>query len=62
MNVSKAKLESILEEYSENVDIEDLMYCLSLLEKIETGEKDIKNCKTLSNTKAIERLPRKWQN
>lgn len=62
MNVSKTKLKSILEEYPESVDIEDLMYRLYLLEKIEAGEKDIKNGKTLSHAEAVERLSGKWQN
>ena len=62
MNVSKTKLKSILEEYPESVDIEDLMYRLYLLEKIEAGEKDIKDGKTLSHAEAVERLSRKWQN
>jgi predicted transcriptional regulator len=62
MEILKSKLEGLLKELPEKVDIEDVMYRLYLLEKIEAGEKDIAEGKTLSHTDAIERLSKKWQN
>lgn len=61
MNISKEKLEEIIHELPESVDIEDLMYRLYLLEKIEAGETDIRKGHTLSHEEASERLSKKWQ-
>lgn len=62
MNISKAKLETLFKELPENVDIEEVMYRLYLLQKIEAGERDIKEGRTLSHKDAMERLSGKWQN
>lgn len=62
MNISKAKLESLFKELPENVDTEEVMYRLYLLQKIEAGERDIKEGRTLSHKDAMERLSGKWQN
>lgn len=62
MNISKSKIESLLKELPEKVDIEEVMYRLYLLQKIEAGEKAIRKGRTLSHKEAIKRLSRKWQN
>lgn len=62
MNISKSKLETLFKELPENVDIEEVMYRLYLLQKIEAGERDIQEGRTLSHKDAMERLSRKWQN
>lgn len=62
MNISKAKLESLFKELPENVDTEEVMYRLYLLQKIEAGERDIQEGRTLSHKDAMERLSGKWQN
>ena len=62
MNISKAKLETLFKELPENVDTEEVMYRLYLLQKIEAGERDIQEGRTLSHKDAVERLSRKWQN
>jgi hypothetical protein len=62
MNISKAKLETLFKELPENVDIEEVMYRLYLLQKIEAGERDIQEDRTLSHKDAMERLSGKWQN
>lgn len=62
MNISKAKLETLFKELPENVDTEEVMYRLYLLQKIEAGERDIQEGRTLLHKDAVERLSRKWQN
>jgi predicted transcriptional regulator len=62
MEILKSKLESLLKELPEKVDVEDVIYRLYLLQKIEAGEKDVAEGRTLSHKDAIERLSKKWQN
>lgn len=62
MEILKSKLEGLLKELPEKVNVEDVMYRLYLLEKIEAGEKDIAGGRILSHKDAIERLSKKWQN
>ncbi len=61
MNVTKEKLETLVKELPDTVDIEEVMYRLYLLEKIEAGEAAIKEGKTLSHDEAMKRLSKKWQ-
>lgn len=61
MQIAKIKLETIIRDLPEMIDIEDVMYRLYLLEKIEAGEADIREGRTLPHDKAVERLSRKWQ-
>lgn len=60
MQVAKIKLEGIIRDLPELVDIEEVMYRLYLLEKIEAGEADIREGRVLSHDRAMERLSRKW--
>jgi len=62
MQILKSKLEGLLKELPEQVDVEDVMYRLYLLQKIEAGEKDIAEGRTSSHKDAVERLSKKWQN
>ncbi|MBI5740746.1 MAG: hypothetical protein HZA16_08490 [Nitrospirae bacterium] len=62
MEILKSKLEGLLKELPEKVDIEDVIYRIYLLQKIEEGEIDIKDGRTLSHKAAVERLSKKWQN
>ena len=62
MEILKSKLESLLKELPEKVDVEDVMYRIFLLEKIEAGEKNIAEGRTLPHKEAVERLSKKWQN
>ncbi|MBI5561458.1 MAG: hypothetical protein HY894_01195 [Deltaproteobacteria bacterium] len=62
MNISKEKLKTFFKELPENIDIEDVMYRLYLLQKIEAGELDIHEGRRLSHENAKERLSRKWRN
>jgi predicted transcriptional regulator len=62
MEILKSKLEGLIKELPEKVDVEDVMYRIYLLQKIEAGEKDIAEGRTLSHEEAAERLSKKWQN
>lgn len=62
MEILKSKLEVLLKELPEKVDIEEFIYRIYLLQKIEAGEADIEEGRTLSHKDAIERLSKKWQN
>ena len=61
MQISKAKIETIVRDLPDMVDIEEVMYRLYLLEKIEAGEADIQNGKVMTDAQAMERLSGKWQ-
>ena len=61
MQVSKAKIETIVRDLPDLVDIEEVMYRLYLLEKIEAGETDIRNGNIMTHTQAMERLSGKWR-
>jgi len=61
MQVSKTKIETIVRDLPELVDIEEVMYRLYLLEKIEAGETDIRNGNVMTHAQALERLSGKWQ-
>lgn len=62
MEILKSKLEGLIKELPEKVDIEDVMYRIYLLQKIEAGEKDIAEGRILSRKEAAERLSKKRQN
>ena len=62
MEILKTKLEGLLNDLPEKVDVEDVMYRLYVLQKIEAGEKDIVEGRSLSHKDAVERLSKKWQN
>ncbi len=62
MNITKEKLETLIKELPDTVDVEEVMYRLCLLQKIEEGEAAIKEGKTLSHDEAMKRLSKKWQN
>lgn len=62
MNISKSKLETLFKDLPDSVEIEEVMYRLYLLQKIEAGETDIREGRILSHNDAMERLSKKWQN
>lgn len=61
MNISKSKLEILFKELPDKVDIEEVMYRLYLLQKIEAGETDIQEGLILSHKEAMKRMSKKWQ-
>jgi hypothetical protein len=62
MEILKSKLEGLLKDLPEKVDLEDVMYRLYVLQKIEIGEKDVAEGRTSTHKGAVERLSKKWQN
>lgn len=62
MNVAKEKLETLIRDLPDSVDIEEVMYRIMLLQKIESGEAAITEGKTLSHDDALKRLSQKWRN
>ncbi len=60
--IAKSDIEKILKGLPDKVDVEEIMYRLYLLQKIEAGESDIKEGKILSHSEAVKRLSKKWQN
>ena len=58
MNFNKTALESCIAEMPDPVDIEEVMYRLYLLEKIEAGEGDIRAGGTVSHEALTDRLAR----
>ncbi len=62
MNVTKDKLETLIKELPDTVDIEEVMYRLYLLQKIEAGESALKEGQALSHEDAIKRVSKKWHN
>lgn len=63
MNVTKEKLETLIKKkLPDTVDIEDVMYRLYLLQKIEAGDAASKAGKTLTHDETLTRLSKKWQN
>jgi predicted transcriptional regulator len=61
MQIIKSKLEELIKELPEKVEVEDVMYRIYMLQKIEMGEKDIAEGRTFSHEEAMERLSKKWQ-
>ena len=61
MNITKSRLEDLIKELPEEVYIEEVMYRLYLLQKIEAGETAIREGKVLSHSDALARLSKKWQ-
>lgn len=62
MEILKSKLEDLLKDLPDKIDIDEVMYRIYLLQKIEAGETDIKEGRILSHKDAVERLSKKWQN
>jgi len=61
MTVAKSKIENILEKMPAVINVDDLIYQLYLLEKLEEGEDDIREGRILSHEQAIKRISQKWQ-
>jgi predicted transcriptional regulator len=62
MQLARTTIESCISTLPDVVDPEEVMYRLYLLEKIEAGEKDIKEGKTLHHDEVVERLSSRWLN
>jgi len=61
MQVAKIKLETIIQELPDMIEIEEVMYRLYFLEKIEEGEEDIHAGRVMPHNQVVERLSQKWR-
>jgi len=61
MNISKRAIESCVAEMPDVIDTDEVMHRLYLLQKIEAGEADIRDGKTLPHDEAVQRLSQKWR-
>jgi hypothetical protein len=61
MQLARTAIESCIATLPDVVDVEDVMYRLYLLEKIEAGEKNILDGKTIAHENVVERLSSKWR-
>jgi hypothetical protein len=59
MTVTKSRVEDLVKGMPENVDLDDLMYRLYLLKKIEKGESDIRAKRTMSHEDLLKKI-KKW--
>lgn len=62
MTITKEKLNTLIKDLPDTVDIEEVMYRLLLLQKIEAGESAIREGGALSHDEVMMRLSKKWQN
>ncbi|MDR4509315.1 MAG: hypothetical protein MRJ65_14000 [Candidatus Brocadiaceae bacterium] len=61
MQIFKSQLKDMIKELPEKEEIEDAMYRIYMLHKIELGEKGISEDRILSLQEAKERLSKKWR-
>jgi predicted transcriptional regulator len=61
MQLARTTIESCIATLPDFVDPEDVMYRLYLLGKIEAGESDIREGKTVTHDVVMERFSSKWQ-
>ncbi len=59
MTVMKSQVAEMVKNLPEKVDLEDFMYRLYLLQKIEKGESDIRGKRTISHEDLLKKI-RKW--
>lgn len=60
MTISKTKLETLVKELPKKVDIEEVMYRLYLLQKIETSEKSVRQGRTTKHRDVMKKLSKRW--
>lgn len=61
MTIARSQIMNIVKDFPKNIEMEDLMYRLYVLEKIESGESDIRKGKIFSHKEVWKRLSAKWQ-
>lgn len=54
--IAKKQIRDVIERMPDEIDIEELMYELYVIDKIEAGRKDIREGKVLSHEDAKNRL------
>jgi hypothetical protein len=59
VTITKSRIEEVVHNLPEKVDLDDLMYRLYLLKKIEKGESDIREKRTISHGDLLKKI-KKW--
>ncbi|MGH7739268.1 MAG: hypothetical protein ACREL1_03885 [bacterium] len=59
MTIAKSRVAEVVRQLPEQVDLDDLMYRLYLLKKIEKGEADIRAKRTVSHVDLLKKI-KKW--
>jgi hypothetical protein len=59
MTIAKSRVAEMFKGLPEKVDLDDLMYRLYLLKKIEKGEADIREKRTISHEDLLKKV-KKW--
>lgn len=54
--IAKKQVQEVIERMPEQIDVEDLMYELYVIDKIESGRCDIREGKVISHKEAKKRL------
>jgi predicted transcriptional regulator len=58
--IAKKQVQDVVERMPEEIDIEDLVYRLYVIEKIEAGRRDVREGKVVSHEEAKKRLLGEW--
>ncbi|MEO0096182.1 MAG: hypothetical protein ABIL46_05100 [candidate division WOR-3 bacterium] len=61
MTISKSKLVTLIKKLPEEIDIEEVMYRLYMLQKIETGENAINKGKIFSHKTVLKKFEKRWR-
>ena len=59
MTITKSQVAEVVRQLPQQVDLDDLMYRLYLLKKIEKGEADIRAKRTVSHADLLKKI-KKW--
>ena len=54
--IAKKQIQEVIERMPDEIDVEDLMYELYVIDKIEAGRKDVREGKIISHEEAKKRL------
>ena len=58
--IAKKQIQDLVNHMPDEIDIEDLMYELYVIDKIEAGRRDIRDGKFISHEEAKKRLLKSW--
>lgn len=61
MTITKTKLETLVRELPNKINVEDVMQRLYLLQKIEKAEYSITKGQTYTNQYVVDRISKKWK-
>ena len=59
MTIAKQQIHNLVNELPEKIDIDDLMYRIYLLKKLESAEEDIHKTRVMTHSKVVKETS-KW--